>query len=397
MSGEVWITGVGLVSCLGDSAEAHLAALDRPEIWQSKIDRQSAAPTPIHPLPPLALERFIPKKGDQRAMGPLMHCGLYAAGLALEQAGLAGRPEFLQKMDLVAAAPCGERDIAADEAILGEMLANGPDGARMNERLLTDLRPTLFLAQLPNLFAGNISIVHGVLGSSRTFMGEEAAGAAAIRDGWLRVGDGRSDLALVGATYTAERPDGRLLLQAGDYLLTGEWQPIWRRPAAGIAPGSAGAFLVLEAPAHARARGAEPLAKLSAVAAGRSRRAPGQARVEADRLLDQLPPPDRDGLAIFSAACGAGPITAEEREWLEAVFPGTPVRGLAGALGHTAEAALPASIALATHCLAQGRLFGPLAPEEPIEQPIDVGKLRRILASGWGHYRGEALALVEKL
>ena len=36
-----------------------------------------------------------------------------------------------------------------------------------------DLRPTLFLAQLSNLLAGNIAIVHGVCGTSRTFMGEE--------------------------------------------------------------------------------------------------------------------------------------------------------------------------------------------------------------------------------
>ena len=46
---------------------------------------------------------------------------------------------------------------------------------------MSDLRPTLFLAQLSNLLAGNISIVHGVTGSSRTFMGEEAAGVDAVR------------------------------------------------------------------------------------------------------------------------------------------------------------------------------------------------------------------------
>ena len=40
---------------------------------------------------------------------------------------------------------------------------------------MNDLRPTLFLAQLSNLLAGNIAIVHGVSGTSRTFMGEEAA------------------------------------------------------------------------------------------------------------------------------------------------------------------------------------------------------------------------------
>jgi len=46
---------------------------------------------------------------------------------------------------------------------------------------MSDLRPTLFLAQLSNLLAGNISIVHGVTGSSRTFMGEEQSGVDAVR------------------------------------------------------------------------------------------------------------------------------------------------------------------------------------------------------------------------
>ena len=56
-----------------------------------------------------------------------------------------------------------------------------------------DLRPTLFLAQLSNLLAGNISIVHGVTGASRTFMGEEAAGVDALRIARARiaVGPGR--------------------------------------------------------------------------------------------------------------------------------------------------------------------------------------------------------------
>ena len=85
-------------------------------------------------------------------------------------------------MDMIVAAGGGERDYAVDAAILTG-LANGrrSRGAFLNERLMSDLRPTLFLAQLSNLLAGNISIVHGVVGSSRTFMGEEAAGVDAVR------------------------------------------------------------------------------------------------------------------------------------------------------------------------------------------------------------------------
>ena len=71
---------------------------------------------------------------------------------------------------------------------------------------MSDLRPTLFLAQLSNLLAGNISIVHGVTGSSRTFMGEEAAGVDAVRIALSRIDAGQSDIALVGGAYNGERP-----------------------------------------------------------------------------------------------------------------------------------------------------------------------------------------------
>src|SRR3712207_9046753 len=65
------------------------------------------------------------------------------------------------------------------------------------------LRPTLFLAQLSNLLAGNISIVHGVAGSSRTFMGEESAAADAVRIAAARLAEGRGEGALVGGASVA--------------------------------------------------------------------------------------------------------------------------------------------------------------------------------------------------
>ena len=75
-------------------------------------------------------------------------------------------------MDMIVAAGGGERDIAVDTLVVDEA-ANSNDRERMlNEKLMSELRPTLFLSQLSNLMAGNISIVHKVTGSSRTFMGE---------------------------------------------------------------------------------------------------------------------------------------------------------------------------------------------------------------------------------
>jgi acetyl-CoA acetyltransferase len=66
---------------------------------------------------------------------------------------------------------------------------------------MNDLRPTLLLSQLSNMLAGNISIVHGVTGSSRTFLGE-AAGIEAIRTAQARVISGQSDIVLVGGAHS---------------------------------------------------------------------------------------------------------------------------------------------------------------------------------------------------
>src|SRR5262249_62406815 len=93
-------------------------------------------------------------------------------------------------------------------------------------RLMSDLRPTLFLAQLSNLLAGNISIVHGVTGSSRTFMGEEAAGVDAVRIALARISAGQSELALVGGSHNGERQDLLLLSDSGGHMFRGRFPPV---------------------------------------------------------------------------------------------------------------------------------------------------------------------------
>src|SRR5947208_16704800 len=215
---ETWITGIGIVSCLGEGIESHWQALEAGVI---KIDAERFAPYVVHPLASLDLDRQIPKKGDQRQMEPWQRIGTYAAGLALADAGVKGNADLLARMDMIVAAGGGERDVAVDATILTNKPKAPDPEAFLNERLMSDLRPTLFLAQLSNLLAGNISIVHGVTGSSRTFMGEEAAGVDAVRIALARIAAGQSELALVGGTHNGEREDLLLLYDAGGHLLRG--------------------------------------------------------------------------------------------------------------------------------------------------------------------------------
>src|SRR5712691_10866733 len=112
---EARITGIGVVSCLGEGLEVHWQALNA---GQPKADETMFAPYLVHPLAPVDLDKQIPKKADQRQMEPWQRIGTYAAGLALESAGLKGKADVLSRMDMIVAASGGERDVAVDSRIL---------------------------------------------------------------------------------------------------------------------------------------------------------------------------------------------------------------------------------------------------------------------------------------
>jgi len=65
-------------------------------------------------------------------------------------------------------------------------------------------------------------------------------------------------------------------------------------------------------------------------------------------------------------------------------------------LGHSVEASFLANLGLAITCLEHGRLFPALSPDEPIETRGDDAA-DRLLVTGWGHFRGEGMALIERV
>lgn len=382
---DVVITGIGLVTALGEGPEAHWDALSAGTA--PVVDNETYAPWPVHPLPPLTLDRQIPKKGDQRQMEPWQRLGTYAAGLAIDDAGARG---LVEDMHLIVAAGGGERDLSLDEQVAAE-LAEANDGARLNEMLATGLRPTLFLAQLSNLLAGNISIVHGVTGSSRTFMGEESAAADALRIAHARLAGGRGGIALVGGAMTAQRWDLLLLYRGEDGLWQGPHKPLSQREGPGMVLGGMAGFLVLETAEHARARGARVLARLDGVASNAVRRtALGEAAASARSLLLRVAPEGVD--AVISGATGAPGAWEEEQAFLQEVA--APVRRPGSLIGHGVEGAFPAHVALAALALHRGGFYAPMDPADAPMDPEDAPA--RILVTGFGQWRGEALASLSR-
>ena len=391
-SNEAWITGIGLATSLSDSLDANWDALAQRRV---NVDEKGFAPYIVHPLAPVSFDAQIPKKGDQRQMEAWQRIGTYAAGLALDSAGIKGNKDILARMDMIVAAGGGERDLAVDSAILNAEAKGNSSPGFLNERLMNDLRPTLFLAQLSNLLAGNIAIVHGVTGSSRTFMGEEAAGVDAARIALARIAAGQSDIALVGAAHNGERKDLLVLYEFGDFNLKNKFAPVWARGKnSGFALGSGGAFLVIESRKHAEARGAKPYARLTNVVADQARRKnPGEVTATLKALWSKLGKLDDSG-AIITGATGAEPVTSEERAFLT-THADFAVRATGTTFGHTMETQFPLGLALAALSISRGQLF---PPNDSSGLEIEMAKApSQIVVIGAGHWRGEGMALVEAI
>jgi 3-oxoacyl-[acyl-carrier-protein] synthase II len=350
---DVWVTGTGLLSPLGERIDEWWPKMGDQAAMSAAVDNETYAPFPVYPVGEYDIDSQIPRPGE------------------------------------------------LDHTILENLGKVDDPGVYLNEQLSNELRPTLFLAQLPNLFAGNISIVHKVAGSSRTFMGEEAAGVDSMRIAYEKILADQGDLFLVGAAFNAARPDILHMTHAGGYALNQPVGNLWDRPKDGVAFGSAGAFLVLEAREHAEARGAKPVAKLSGVLSGLSSRDEGAAAKLAVGQWATLSEQVHDApLAVISGACGSGPITHEEEAFLTGIAEGgreLAVRGTARAIGHSIESSFIANTVIAIGCLERRAIFPPLSPEAPIEARVETAEVDQVLVTGWGYLQGEGMALLEAI
>lgn len=389
---RVVITGIGIVTSLGVGRSAHEALLAGTTSPEPVVDSARYAPYSVHPLPEIDWSAQIPKRGDQRQMDDWQRLGVFTAGLALEDAGLKDDAEATASMDMIVAAGGGERDLTVDTLIIDEA-ANHNDRERLlNDKLMTELRPTLFLAQLSNLMAGNISIVHKVTGSSRTFMGEEAAGISAVETAFARIRAGQSTHALVGGGHVAERPDMHFVFEAIQALAQGDWQPLAARSnqaGGGIVLGSAACFLVLESLERATARGATIYAEIEAVEGDRGSRDDEGLERRLQRMIDGAATPD----LIVSGASGLVGITEREASVWRNSFPDAILRRYANAVGHALEAQFPIGLGLASLALKADVAIAPFeADDKALDKPVDTALVTTV-----GYVRGEGVARLSRV
>lgn len=382
---SVVITGIGLISSLGEGVDAHWDALQNS--INPNLDQETFPPYTVHVLGEVDWGNQIPKRSDQRQMETWQRLGTYAAGLALDDAGLKGNDELLSKMDMIVAAGGGERDINVDVQILEKARNDVDRGVMLNQMLSTELRPTLFLAQLTNLLAGNISIVHKVIGSSRSFMGEEGAGLSAVNVAVARIMGGQSTHALVGGSYNAQHYDMLLGHELSGLLHSDQWAPVWERKNAnggGLVTGSGGVFLVLEEAEHARQRGAAIYAEIQSVFTDQVDRHRINVGESIKNLLVKAQAQPEE--FVLSSASGVDDITQKEQSILEEL--NTQYRAVCSRFGHLREAQFPFALALGALAVKNSHSFSGFSASET----GDKRDLSTLLVTAVGIKRGEGIA-----
>ena len=391
---DVVITGIGIVTCQGVGKDAHVALLTADGTPKTIVETEKFKPYPVHPLPEIDWSQQIPKRGDQRQMENWQRIGVFTAGLALDDAGFKDDLDACASMDMIVAAGGGERDINVDTLIVDEGLKRNDRELLLNEKLTTELRPTLFLAQLSNLLAGNISIVHKVTGSSRTFMGEEASGISAVETAFHRIKSGESSHALVGGAFSAERPDMILLIESVNAHALGDWHPLWsRKPedGGGMIMGSLSAFLVLESRAHAEQRGAHIYATIDSIEGDRGNRDGGKFESRLERMLGPAKEASNKSTVVFCGTTAFGDLGDREKAVLEALLPAAAIRGYSGVSGHGLESQFPLGLALAALAVANKAKVPPF--DAGFEKPMSAGAEKAVVTTV-GHVRGEGVAVL---
>ena len=97
---DVVITGVGIVTCQGVGKDAHIALLTADAAPATIVETEKFKPYPVHPLPEIDWSQQIAKRGDQRQMENWQRIGVFAAGLALDDAGFKDDLEACGTMDM---------------------------------------------------------------------------------------------------------------------------------------------------------------------------------------------------------------------------------------------------------------------------------------------------------
>lgn len=267
MNSPIVITGMGIISPLGCGVKPVWERLIKGQSGIGLIDRFEVEGFPIKiagQVPDIesdAAAGFDPERiADIKSRRKLDLFTLYALGAA---------QEALQKANWF---PDSEADQRATATIIATGIGGLPTITRaertLGSRGYRRLSPFTAPAFLANMAAGNISIKFGFGGPLGCPVTACAASLQAIGDGMRLIRSGEADVALVGGTEACIDPLSLASFHAMKALSTECDRPErasrpFDQVRDGFVMGEGAGLLVIETLAHAQARGAKPLARIS--------------------------------------------------------------------------------------------------------------------------------------
>jgi 3-oxoacyl-[acyl-carrier-protein] synthase II len=352
---RVVITGIGLVTALGESTQA---------TWEGLLAGRSAVrtlraydPGPLRTRLGAEIDDFDPARyiarRSLRTLNRGDRFGVAASSLALADAGLADGAG----PDAAAGRELGYRTclfVGSNKEMphldgLVERLhdVRGPDGtpdmARLGRTASSVLPPLFYVEGLQSAASFHISQKYGIRGANDFFAGTADSGSYAIGRAMRAIRRGEADLAVAGgyddatSWWTMSRMDGLGVLTVRNELGDRAFRP-FDREHSGSVFGEGAALLVLEEREHALARGAPVYAEIDGFGAGSDCVRPPSSHPRARGLTRAI------GHALRDAGRG------RETDYVAAHGCATPLgdvsetRSLHDALGGAAKAARISSV-----------------------------------------------------
>ena len=312
MKTKVVVTGMGLISPLGNSVDEYRESLKAGKSGVGNItsfDTAGFDVTIAAEVRDFDPSRWIEKK-DARKMCRFTQFAAAAAVQALEQAGLA-EP----------AGENGRRKTAGDPAKTGVVIGNGIGGfevvtesfKKLFESGPRRMLPLTIPLMIPNEAAGNIAILFGIQGPAFTQVTACASGTDALGQALDLIRSGRCDVVIAGGTEACIVPfaiGGFQMLKALSTKRVNEPEKASRPFDAdrdGFVLGEAAGILILESEDHAKKRGAKILAEFAGYGA----------TCDAYHITSPDPSGEGGGRAIKNALADAG-LRPEEIQYYNA-------------------------------------------------------------------------------
>ncbi|MDR0199802.1 MAG: beta-ketoacyl-ACP synthase II [Streptococcaceae bacterium] len=252
---RVVVTGLGVVSAIGNTREDFLAGLKAGKTGIGPITRFDASETGISvaaEVKDFPFDKYFEKK-DARRMDTFSLYAVYAALEAIEQSGITPENTDYNRFGAIIGSGIGGLEQSQKNS---QALVKGP-------RKVAPLYVPLAIA---NMAAGNIAIRTGARGTSRAEVTACAAGANAIGSAFREIKHGYADAMIAGGAEDAICElgiAGFANLTALSKTTDPERACIpFDKDRNGFVMGEGAGILVLESLEHAQARGAEILAEI---------------------------------------------------------------------------------------------------------------------------------------